>query len=168
MDSFTLTKKLTETEHVNVFICDPSENDGSGWSYTGNSDGEYLNIEWAGKVRLSQLSVLATLFSYVIDNDVDRNTVNEEAHFTGTVFFDSKVELYEAMKTYEQPIHGAPAHAFFVASTVHADVPSKRLMSIAVNRINDNYYVMIGGVTALTFHTWEIEGMMALIKVFIR
>lgn len=167
MDSFTIKKKVTKTEHVSIFIRNPDENDGSGWSYTANSDGEYLLIDWAGRIRLAQLPVLVNLLEYVIVHDTERNTNNEDAHFTGTTFLDSEAELEEVVRDYAQPVHGSPAHDTFTASAAHIDLPSKRLMSVTVNRINHNYYVYVGGAESLYFHSWEVEGIIALAKEFI-
>lgn len=163
MADYKLRENVTEMKTFSVFIQDPRESEGVGWSYSARESDDFISLDWAGSIRKQYLPTVIQLLTFVAEKDVDRH--NRPVFNIGNMVYDTDEELADdVVDSYSEPAVGVDLHEMFIITTAHVEPKRRQVTTITVNRITDNYHVFVGSSHTLTFQSWEIEGVTALLQ----
>jgi hypothetical protein len=163
MADYKLRENITELKTFSVFIQDPRESDGGGWSYSARESDEFIILDWAGSIRKQYLPTLIQLLIFVAEKDVERHNI--PAFNIGSMVYDTDEELADdVVESYSESAIGVDLHEMFIITTAHVEPKRRQVTTITVNRITDSYHVFVGSSHTLTFQSWEIEGITVLLQ----
>lgn len=175
-DNFKLTKRTVTNTQYNVFIPDPASDEGGGWSYVAQSDGDIVSIESMGSLRVKHLPALITLLECAVKEDTSRSLPSEDrvalspSFYTYRNFEDEVAEEAEWKNDkaiYATPDGGAIPDDFWMGTGYSFDDEQRSLSVLNLVRVVDRYAALEIGFPTISFHSHELEAVIALLKNFL-
>jgi hypothetical protein len=165
MTEFSVKTEEVSYRRLSVSIQHPGMPEGAGWTYDLTVNDWFFHIGMGcGDIRIEHTDHLIALLKHTADIDAKRPVDSYQILPYGSVFYDEEEEFYEDAARFALPIAGPEEHNLFIVSSAFIDTDRNSLTTLTVQRIVDKYYVFVGGVLALTFSSWELEAITALLE----
>lgn len=165
MTEFSVKEEEVSYRKLSVNIQHPGMSKGSGWTYELTVNDWFFRIGMGcGDIRIEHTDHLIALLKHTVEIDTKRRADSYQILPYGSVFYEEEQEFYEDAARFALPITGPEEHELFIASSASIDTNRNSLTTLTVQRIVDKYYVFVGGVFALTFSSWELEAIIALLE----
>lgn len=165
MSRYQITERVNHERIVTVFIPYPGKAV-EGWRYSASEHDHTIHIDLVGKLDRTYLSKVIELLEYALTEDAHRQLSPEDFEL-GAFSFDKEVDFRRAMKT-DAIIHepDLPVEDSWIARSGYADKRFRQIITLTLLRCSNVYTLIVGSHHSLTFQTYELEGIIALLKQF--